>query len=234
MAVSSFVTVITPPTNRDLTTLANAREELNLTSHTSDRKIRRWITECSNQIVTYLDRQLAMQTVMETFRQWWQPGMIWNFYNVPSPVDPQAYLGGAGRPLRVSIRPVASISSVTVDGTTLASEFYTFDANSGFVWQLADDGSGQHVPWNGFNIQITYTGGFQLPSDPDLPSNISRVCLMLVRHRWWGDDKDPMIRQENVPGILETIYVTSPPGDDASMPPEACGLLQPYRRIEVP
>jgi hypothetical protein len=231
----SFLTVVTPPTNRDLTTLATVKDELGIVKSNTDRKLRRWITECSDQIVTYIDRQLARQTATETFRQWPTTTSIWSMINMPSPVDP-GWAGGwwHSNPIRLSIRPVESIESVTEDGVVLDPSLYAFDSDSGLVWKLSDDGSGYHVPFGGGHIAVTYIGGYKLPSDPALPSNISRSCLLLMRHRWWGDDKDPMIRQENVPGILETIYVTTAPGDDASMPPEACGLLEAYRHIEVP
>jgi len=230
--MASFVNITTKPVCRDLTTLAIVKDELDITNTRWDRKLRRWITECSDQVAKYCREQFAQCGVTETFDTGLYGGVtIWDFWNIPSPTHPHGGFAAYGEPmpLILSIQPIASIDSVTIDGTVIDPSLYEFEADTGFVWLLDDTGHRQ--PWYGALIVVVYVGGYALPDDPDLPSNLSRSAVALVRHRWLGDDKDPFVRSENVPGILETVYVTTPPGDDPSMPPEIAGLLSDFRRL---
>ena len=64
----SLLTVLTPASSRALTTLANVKDEIDVTSDDSDARLERWIVEESERIETYLGRVLAQEVVQETFR----------------------------------------------------------------------------------------------------------------------------------------------------------------------
>ena len=103
--ISTNLTVIDPPVSLDLTTLDVLREELGLSDHKSDSRLARWIHDASAQVVDYLGRDLAQQTVSEVF-----------------------YMPRHGE--RVSHKlvlknwPVVSVTSIAIDGIAWDPDFY--------------------------------------------------------------------------------------------------------------
>ena len=63
--MGSVVTVITPASTQDLTTLATAKVELGVTGTTDDNKILNHIRQASDQIAAYCNRVFGLETVEE-------------------------------------------------------------------------------------------------------------------------------------------------------------------------
>jgi hypothetical protein len=208
LATQSIVAVLSSAPTRDLTTLSTAKSELGIVTGSDDAKLRRWISDASEQITDYLHRNLASESVQEIFRL-----RAWS-----------------DDPLILSRRPVSTITSVTIDGDELVDpSLYELDAEPALLYLL--DPNGFRREWYGMYVRVLYTAGYELLTT--LPRSIERACLILLRHRQATGDRDPTIRQENVAGVLDTQYWIGGLGEDKAMPPEAAALLDPYREIPV-
>ena len=204
----SLLTVLTPASSRALTTLANVKDEIDVTVDDSDARLERWIAEESERIETYLGRVLAQEVVQETFRLH----------------DRANWLTGARDSLRLARRPVAAIASVEVDGVALATDDYELDAAAGLLYRLCGH---RRVRWFGCTVVVRYTAGYA--SISALPRPIEAACLGLIRHRWAARGRDPMLRSLAIPGVATEQYWVGTTGEDGDMPPEISALLDPFR-----
>lgn len=196
--------VLTPAATYNLTTVETAREELGLTD-ISDPTVLRWIASASDRIARYCNRVFALETVRESFE--FRPGeSAWA--------------------LRLSRIPVTAITSVTVDGT--ATTDYKVNATSGVLSRTA---SGVVGTWFGREIIVTYSGGYELLGT--LPRALEDACLVLLRHRSASRDRDPMLRQLEIPGVSTETYWVPANGQDAGLPPEAEDLLAAFCTVGV-
>lgn len=207
--MSSIITVLVPPSSSDLTTLAVLKEEFSVKNSANDSKFRRWITEVSATVETYLDRSLSLATVQESFtwatRHSTKYGLILNQF------------------------PIVSVTSLTLDSTVLDPASYSIDANKGILYRL--DVAGFRRFWGALNISVVYVAGFAAVED--VPADISRACLIMLRHRYALGNRDPTIKSEAVAGVLTSTYWVGGIGENAAVPPEAAALLDPYREMRV-
>lgn len=206
----SSLTVLTAATSTDLTTLATAKEELDITTRKLDIKLKRWITDASADCLDYLNRTLALERVSETFF-----------------MDPGANNTG----LLLSRRPVSLVESVTISpaSTVLDITSWHVEPASGLLYRL--DLAARRRMWNTAMVTVVYSGGYAKPAD--LPRPIERACLLLLRMRYASGDRDPTVKSEDIPGVLNTQYWVGGVGDNAAIPPEAAARLDPYREVSL-
>ncbi len=206
-------TVSVAATSYDLTDRDTVKQELRITNSNSDDFIDRLISEQSAVAATYCGRVFAQETLIDTFR----------------------LLGETSSPLILSSRPLASITSIVENGITLTTDEYEYDVEAGFVWRLRgnDCRSFWCSPyWSSPNkIVVTFVAGYDLLDD--LPLDISRAVLSLIKRSYFSRTRDPMAKAEEVQGIGRTEYwVGSVPGSDG-LPAEAVALLDPYREVAL-
>lgn len=209
-------TVVTAATSTEMTTVATVRRELgDAAAAAADEDIRRWIQQHSAAAVRHLNRQIAKETVLDIFRADWPridgSGLL-------KPVDV----------LMLSRWPVASITSVVEDGTTLTADDYEVVEDIGELWRLKDDA---RVCWVNAKISITYQAGWEMVDE--LPADLERAVIVMVKGSVFSASRDPMLKQESVPGVLEQSFWVGSVGDNSAIAPEALALLEPYRRISV-
>jgi hypothetical protein len=193
------LTVVTPPTATDLTTLANAKEELGIASAdtSQDARIGRLITRASSAIEAYCSRRFGLQTVDEA--------MEWN----------------ERARLALSVVPLASITSVKFDGAALAAEDYELeDRDSGMIFLRSSAAAGSlassevYVPGitrdargeEGRHLWVVrYVGGWWLPSmsgspgtNPLMPADLEAIALDAVRAMHPAAGRDPGIQSERL------------------------------------
>jgi len=193
----------------DLTTLATVKSELGITNGASDTELARLITQASQTIATYCNRVFAKEIVVDHFR----------LQNECRSTDK----------LMLSRFPVGAISSVVEDGDALTADDYEVDQKTGFLWRLSSD---EHTAWAQAKVLVTYAGGYELLDE--LPTDIERAAIVLVKQAWFGKSRDPMVKGEEVPGVLRTDYwVGATPGDNGALPAEVEGLIGPYRIISI-
>ena len=126
--------------------------------------------------------------------------------------------------LPLSRYPVAFIDSISISSSAISATDYRLDGNKGLLYRTIGS-------WSGM-VEVQYQAGYELLGE--LPYDLERACLLLLRYRQSAGSRDPMLRSEAVPGVYEASYwIGSIPGTDSSMPPDVSELLRPYMDIAV-
>lgn len=212
----SIVTVTVPKTDSALTTLARVKLELDILSGdtSKDEILELKIDEASSDIEAALGFSVPRETVAETF---WQEGVI------ASPTS-----------LILNRTPIASITSVVVDGITYASSLYRYDAGTGELFAL--DSSGFPTFWCFCkSVVVTHAGGYILPSESNcnLPDGIQGACVDLLQCYWFWKGRDPTVKSEAAPGVMTYEYWVGAVGEEGELPPNVMMRLSRYRRALV-
>ncbi|UPY35501.1 hypothetical protein [Sediminicoccus sp. KRV36] len=206
----SILTVTVPATERDLCTLAAVKMELGLTVTTYDAELAVRIAQASTAIESYCQRVFVRETIQELFR-------------------PEAPL----RNLILSRRPIASITSIVADGTTLVSGTdFEVDQRAALIHRLVSD---QRTYWSERKITVVYISGYILPdvgSGVDLPADIQRACILAVASAHLGRGRDAMVRSESAQDVGLVSYL-DPRAEALGLPPQVAGMLQPYVQVTI-
>ena len=209
-----ITTVLTAATDTDLTDLAAVKEELEIQGTRNNSWFSRAISVGSTAIQNYCNRTFAQQTIQDQF---WFARDSW-----PRIVRDEI------APLQLTAWPTISIVSVveTIAGivTTLAiGTDYLLDAEHGQLTRLNLHGNPCH--WYSSPVVAVYNAGYAA-----IPADLDEAAVMLVKMRWFGRHRDPLIRSQNAVGAYEASYVmgTGPGGED-DMPAEVTALIDRYR-----
>jgi hypothetical protein len=196
-----LLTIITPATTFALAEAATIIEELGDDTIDPDF-ISRLIDGASKRIATYCNRVFARETVAETFR-----------------------LDCRQECLLLARVPVVSFTSVVENGVTLTGADYEVDAATGVLSRLIDD---VDTLWASGKIVVTYAAGFLLPGEANrnLPDDIERACIELVKRAYYASSQDPMVKADEVDGIgRQEFFAPSSKG----LPAEVEAILSDYR-----
>lgn len=207
-----IVTVTESPASATLTTLANAKAELNVSTTTDDTYIASLIARASSMLARHCGRPFGAITVSETFRFGWQPGI--------GPTSQQ--VAPYGTPLNVQYKPliltyipvVMGTDQITENGTLLtAGTDYELDTGAGLVYRLRN---GLRSWWGVPNVVAAYQGGYLLPNDATpqsptpspiaMPADLEAMCLALVAAAYAGRGRDPAVQSDQVEGVGRVIY----------------------------
>jgi hypothetical protein len=206
------ITIVTPATSTDLTTLDTVKTELGLTDSTYNALLTRFIKVASSAIETFCGRDFAYQVITET---------------IP--------MGGEQRIL-LSRFPVVSLTSVTYEGVTVDSAKYVLSSpEAGFL----DNISGRWNNTNGeYDYVISYSYGYNLPGSltRNLPYDIEQAAIELVKHYYHTYDNDGNVAKETVPQVYETTYnngIVGAKGNKTELPERVISLLQPHRLYRI-
>lgn len=202
--MNSILTVITPATSYDLTTLATVKSKLGITTTTEDTKIAAWIKEASDFAANYCGRVFGKETVSEQFR-----------------------LQENKNQLILSRFPVGVVTSVTEDGTVLDPTDYEVDSSIGTLYRLAGDGITQ---WVSKKVTVIYSGGYTLMGE--LPYDIESAVIAMVTHTRSASTRDPFAKRIEIPDV-ETVdyWVGGMSGSSNGLPASITGVLDLYRVI---
>ncbi len=211
--MSAFLEATTAATVTQLTTTARVKEELGLTENTYDARISSLIDDASDHVVRYIgvredsrgSTTLGVETLTETFR-----------------------LEKATDILRLSRFPLRSVTSVSVDGTSVDAADYEAQEETGYLYRLS---GGERVSWDCGKTVIVYEAGHRLPSQSErtLPRDIERACISEVRSLWFGSQRNPHLRSEQTVGVKSVQYAVSADGDDG-LCADARSLVAKYMR----
>lgn len=228
----SILTVTVPAPNRSLTTKARAREDVKALASAGDTWLDRAIERASDDIAKYLKiprgditpPTLAQETLTEVFRI--QRGIALSGF---WPLHEQNY-GYCDDPigwLRLARRPIASITSIDIDGTALTAAEYEMDAAAGLVRRL--DTSDNPVYWTGLKLTAVYVAGYVPPGGSGTPALLPRfeeACILAVKDRWLNKDVDPRMRSEEVVGVRTVTRWVGPLAEtESGLPAEVERLL---------
>lgn len=198
------LTIVTPATTFNLTTVAAVRTQLGLTDNSETENLARWISQASDTIAKFCNRIFAEETVAETFR-----------------------LKRREFGLLLTRFPASAIVSVVENDTTLTtvSDYeLASDGSGGVLNRLRNDRDSE---WPIGKIVVTYTAGYALPNG--LPEGIERAAIMLVSQYRNTSDRDPQIRSEAIEGSGSTSYFDGLESQ-AGLAPEVVGLISKHRK----
>jgi hypothetical protein len=206
----SILTITTAATtaNQRLCTLAAVKAELGISGTGEDAALDLLRDSASAAIASWCGRVLAEEVV----QQLWRP-ICW------------------AEVLILRRRPVTAISSITEDGVAVAAGDRELDADAGMLWRLSDD---VRFTWRASKIIASYTAGYRVPDQatPTLPADIQRAAVLTVAAMYRAKGRDPMLRSVNIPDVGAESYLDPRAGMEG-IPPQAAGLLAPYREISV-
>lgn len=192
--------------SKDLTVKATVKSELQITGVADDDFLDTLIHQASAQIVSYCGREFARETIRDTFRI--SRGYGW---------------------LQLSRWPTASITSITESGVALAASDYELDAAAGRLLRVS---SGAPILWTDELIVVTHVSGWNLLAE--LPHDLERACIDLVKSRYRQRLRDQTIKAERVDGVASFEYwVGDIPGEDAGLPSQVAGVLDQYREARI-
>lgn len=204
--MSSILTVLNEASTNDLTVLATVKAELGITGNTQDANLARWITEASGVIGSQINRVLGEEDLREVFR----------------------LQTGGHENIVLRRRPVVTITSITEGETTIATDDYEFDSESGIVYKLT---SGDRINWIGGKITVLYTAGYGLLDA--LPYALERAAIKLVGHYRATRTFDAADKSQSyeIPGVYSqrTERWVGSISENNALPPDVEDLLGPYR-----
>ena len=199
--------VLTPAQVSDLTTLDAVKAELSVAGLSEDAWLQARIREASGIIADHCRTVFGTETLRETFRA----------DNRHSDVAPEE--------LVLQRLPVASVTSIVEDGTTLATT--DWERSGAILYRLRDD---ERFPWFGRKTVVTYVAGYTLVTD--LPVGVERACIVTVAGMYRTRGADRRVRSESVDGIGSTSFF-DPDKGGGMLPSEAIEALRPYRMPQV-
>ncbi|MGE0425412.1 MAG: phage head-tail connector protein [Reyranellaceae bacterium] len=199
-----MIEVLEPAPTHDLTVAETVKRELGVTGTEHDAVLSDLIRQASRTAATSCNRVFAKETVRETLRP-----------EVPF------------RRLVLDRHPVVCILSIVEDNGTLSAADYELDVASGLVTRLVDD---LPTDWRADKIVITYVAGYDLLTN--LPEDVEKAVIALVRGWWFGRARDPLVKAQEIPGVMRQDYWVGAVGD-GGLPPEFETLLAPYRNVAV-
>jgi hypothetical protein len=211
-----------PATTRLLTTVDNVRLRGSVPEDLDDETVEVLIASGSAAVETYLQRVLARETGIQTER-----------------ID--AYTSRGNR-IFLERTPVVSIASIVEDGTTLDTDDYEVDLQTGELRRLVDDVYGS---WTG-KVVITYTGGYLLPEEENanLPADIEAAVILnvgaanaLITQATAQSSGAAGIKRKSVlNGLIDITYFSPAESSTTGSVSTSVGgtvtaLLEPYRRV---
>ena len=143
----------------DLTTLADLKSWLTITSTTDDAMLARLITAASKYIQSWLNRTIASATYNETRD------------------------GNGGTRLFLGNYPVTAVASLSIDGITIPAS--PGPGQPGYVFnQYAISVRGYTFTDDYNNVVISYTAGFA-----SVPQELAQACIDLIALRYRERDR---------------------------------------------
>lgn len=212
MTVQTATTIITPAAETKLVSRDAVKAELGIAGTASDALIDGWIDRASAAIVQFCNRPIFVETVKDR---------IW------PERDPYAWqVPGGVAPLQLSRWPIVSLADgavvVATDVLVLEQDF-TMDAPKGQLIRL--DPAGFPRGWGSFPVDVTYSAGYATS-----PLDIQDACIRLVKGRWYARKRDPLLKREDIPGVISNEYwIDTSPSANGAMPPDVVDLLDNYR-----
>lgn len=205
--MSSIVTVTEAAASFDLTTLANVKAELNITTGTNDAVLRRYITGASAAAAKFCNRVFAVETVSELF------------------LRGHSCFARRG-PLQLARWPLITVTSVTEDDGLLAvDDDYIVSAPNGQLVRMSGDAVSR---WSSFNVTAVYSSGFAT-----VPADLEDAVIRMVTKRWSAKGRDATLKQREIPGVLNESYWIATGEDAGNLTPDIADILNNYRAVNV-
>lgn len=220
------ITTITVPATTPvrLTTKEHVRGDLNITSGADDIYIDRLIDAVSETVIRYCGRTFASETLQDVFY-----AGDWHLYQ-RSPGDELLQL------TRWPIISIASVIEYDASGTQTTLVENTDFVQRGIYGQLLrlDSATGLPRRWWMPKIAVTYSAGYSLPAQTKtgenytLPRSLEEVVIRIIKSRWLARNRDPMLRQQIIPNVIEQQFWIDT-GRDGDLSPDEREALDRFR-----
>lgn len=201
--MDSLLTVTTPATVFDLSVLADVKDDLAIAVSTYDATLLRYLSEASLAIAKACGRVFAQEAVSEQFR----------FEARPQPM------------LILTRWPVSAVASIVEDSTTLIGADWEVDAVTGRLYRLRADYKSW---WTASKITVAYTAGYNLAAN-GAPKDLQAAARSLIKSRWFAKARDPLVKSEEVPGVLRQDYWVGGLPGEGGFPPDVEDIVSLYR-----
>jgi hypothetical protein len=216
--LSPSFSVTTPATDLTLLSISELRKAANVADGSRDADLMALGSRVANAITQACNvatdgatpPTLRKETITDTFRRNRFFGRVRNR-------DRDKLEGG--ETIYLSRRPIISVASVVEAGTPLDLSSYEIRAGKGALVRLNNDSPIQWVP---NKIVVVYDAGWAT-----VPEGLKRAAEQLVQLYWSQNSKDPLVRQSNLPGVLEQQFWMGPPSGP-SIPQDVMDDLGPY------
>lgn len=188
-----MIETITPPATA-LVNLDTVKSHLGVTGDETDVILSDLILRASAAVTSFVGRPLLVGGYRETFR----------------PMHPEASM-------MLSRWPVASVTSITVGGNTLAASDYEA-GDDGLLLRLTD--KGRYQCWAPDVTVVEYTAGFS-----EAHADVQAATLSIIADAWAARGRDPGMKSIGI-GSISLAYF-----DGANRDPLMAvrSLLEPYR-----
>lgn len=199
-----MLTVTTPAADRGLLSLAELRAATGVTGSGQDADLRT-LGQRVAAAITRFCRVPAAGATTPTLRA----ETLSETFRLSGPVDE----------IVLARRPVVSIVSVTLAGETLDPTAYESDAGAGLLYRLCGDA---RTCWPCGKIVVVYEAGFAV-----VPDDLRLAASKLATALWHEAGRDPNLRSESIPGVLDRQFWVSP-ASDPLVSQEVQDLLAPH------
>lgn len=199
-------TVSTPAVSRDVIGIGDLKEALGITGSADDIAIQSRIDrlgdlmagECAVPGDGVAIRTLIQETITETFR-----------------------LQSASDQLVLARRPLVSVTSVVVNGTTLSGSDYEAERGAGLMYRLSSDA---RQAWPAGKIVVVYVAGWTAAA-------LQTAAVAIYREMFLGEARDPLARSESVDGVSKVDYWVGglDSNNGSALSNQAAATLDPYR-----
>lgn len=217
----SFLSVTTAAPQL-LTTLATVKGQLGITDNSSNAILKMYIKVASSVVSTYCRRTFLQQTYYEKFR-----GTPFvdsaSLVNNPLPII-----------LRGALPIISPIGTVTIDediagtGPLIEGTDFEVDYSVGIMYRLWNN---LRMRWFFRELEVNYGAGFTFTgSDSDtLPPEVQMATIIFIQEMWSAKGRDPYLKQESIPGVLEQQYWVGSITEPGALPQQCQVMLDPYR-----
>jgi hypothetical protein len=209
MQAEFISTVTTAAASYDLVTLDVVKDELGISDNSKNTTLQRYITAASAMVAQYCNRVFPVETLTDE---------IW------AARDPWPRIINGGLPsLQLSRWPLVSVTSVTENGVALVQDTdFAVAAAAGQLIRL--DVNGYPRKWPIYPLVVVYRAGF----DP-IPVDVEDAVCRMVTRRYASKGRDPNLKQQNIPGVLEQSWWIATGSDSGNMSPDISDILDNYR-----
>jgi hypothetical protein len=183
-----------------LTTVDVVKAELGITDAAQDALLTTLIEQASGAITRFCNRPFSVQSATQTFRI------------LPNECVTTLFLDRL---------PVTAITSVTADTLPVDAAGYDLDPETGAVMRLA----GNCVTrWRASKVVIAYAAGVA-----DVPPEVARCCIDLVKAAFYARDRDPMLRSDMTQDVGQQSWTVLAGASLGGLPKDIAERLLPHK-----
>jgi hypothetical protein len=201
--------VMTPAASLALVTVDQVKEVLDIdpADTSDDAALTHHIDAVSQAINNWCDRIFVVQGYRDQLRE---------------------VTGNFGEPLVMRQYPIVvddatgPVVVVTQDGGVVDPTLLEVFPETGGLYRL--DASLAPVAWAAALLVVDYTAGFEI-----IPPDVQSAALEWVTARWNAVGRDPALRRETIPDVIEQFYAAGDAAAGGAIPPGARDLLDSYR-----